>query len=97
MLEHASLARVAQQFSALDKLLMLILHLCTCRIRFKAQPSLFKMSDVAESDTELTKLSLQGIVFRSELQGRPMELFMCTVLKRQGYGEGFRWLAQYIN
>ncbi|ESO87060.1 hypothetical protein LOTGIDRAFT_210455 [Lottia gigantea] len=39
----------------------------------------------------------KGTVSRSELPGRPMELFMCTVLKRQGYGEGFRWLAQYIN
>jgi len=36
-------------------------------------------------------------VNRSELPGRPMELFMCSVLKRQGYGEGFRWMAQYIN
>lgn len=27
---------------------------------------------------------------------RPLELFMCSVLKKQGYGEGFRWLAQYI-
>ncbi|XP_013781885.1 GTP-binding protein SAR1b-like [Limulus polyphemus] len=38
----------------------------------------------------------KGKVPRSELPGRPLELFMCSVLKRQGYGEGFRWLAQYI-
>ncbi|XP_015782071.1 GTP-binding protein SAR1 [Tetranychus urticae] len=38
----------------------------------------------------------KGKVSRSELPGRPVELFMCSVLKRQGYGEGFRWIAQYI-
>ncbi|KAJ9599362.1 hypothetical protein L9F63_010124 [Diploptera punctata] len=39
----------------------------------------------------------KGKVPRTELPGRPLELFMCSVLKRQGYGEGFRWLAQYID
>jgi len=39
----------------------------------------------------------KGNVPRSELPGRPLELYMCSVLKRQGYGEGFRWLAQYID
>jgi len=39
----------------------------------------------------------KGTVTRSELHGRPLELFMCSVLKRQGYGEGFRWISQYLD
>ena len=39
----------------------------------------------------------KGKVSKTELSARPVELFMCSVLRRQGYGEGFRWLAQYID
>lgn len=27
---------------------------------------------------------------------RPMEIFMCSVVKKVGYGDAFRWLSQYL-
>ncbi len=31
-----------------------------------------------------------------EEHGRPLEVFMCSLLKRQGYGEAFRWIARFL-
>jgi len=28
---------------------------------------------------------------------QPLEVFMCSVVKRAGYADGFKWLAEYLN
>ncbi|CCW59771.1 unnamed protein product [Phytomonas sp. EM1] len=27
---------------------------------------------------------------------RPLEVFMCSIVQKYGYGDGFRWLSQYL-
>lgn len=27
---------------------------------------------------------------------RPLEVYMCSIVKKTGYGDGFRWLSQYL-
>lgn len=44
----------------------------------------------------LTYTTGKGKVNLTDSKMRPLELFMCSVVKRQGYGEAFRWVSQYI-
>jgi GTP-binding protein SAR1 len=38
----------------------------------------------------------QGNVDLSDSKVRPLEIFMCSIVKQQGYGAGIKWLSQYI-
>eukprot|EP00047_Mylnosiga_fluctuans_P001431 m.220307 g.220307 ORF g.220307 m.220307 type:complete len:193 (-) comp10351_c0_seq1:93-671(-) len=56
----------------------------------------------ASQDELIAALGLQGqLTGKStalkDLSGRrPIEVFMCSVKNKAGYGDGFRWLSQYL-
>ncbi|KAL4429469.1 hypothetical protein ABPG74_001314 [Tetrahymena malaccensis] len=44
----------------------------------------------------LANSSQIGIEKITEIDGRPIELFMCSVSKKMGYAEGFQWLSKFL-
>jgi len=56
----------------------------------------------AVSEEELAScLGLSGQLTGKEGKGpqgaRPLEVFMCSIIQRQGYCEGFEWLARFLS
>lgn len=57
----------------------------------------------AVSEEELTTaMGLNGLLTGKNVKVtdpavRPMEVFPCSVVQKIGYGDGFRWLAQYLD
>jgi len=37
-----------------------------------------------------------GVEKIKEIDGRPINLFMCSVAKKAGYAEGFRWVGEFL-
>lgn len=44
----------------------------------------------------LTMTTGKGTVNLGDSNIRPIEVFMCSIVRKMGYGEGFKWMTQYI-
>jgi GTP-binding protein SAR1 len=59
------------------------------------------LSDASSEDELRSELGLDTYAVNTqgkvEPGSRPVGLFMCSVAKRSGYADGFKWISQYLN
>ena len=51
--------------------------------------------DGALSEPRLHQTTGKGVIPLPDYT-RPLEVFMCSIANREGYGTGFKWLSQYM-
>jgi GTP-binding protein SAR1 len=98
LVDASDIERVAESKLALDGLLM---NADMAHVPFLI---LCNKIDAPTALSEHTMRDYLGLLHQTTGRGvgtmsdgvRPIELFMCSVVERAGYGEGFKWLAQYI-
>jgi len=49
--------------------------------------------DILRLEFGLATKSAWGVEKIKEIDGRPIDVFMCSVAKKAGYAEAFRWIS----
>ncbi|EPY28697.1 GTP-binding protein SAR1 [Strigomonas culicis] len=86
---------------AKDELDMLLMAEELANVPFLILGNKIDMPRACSEDALIAAMGLNGLLTGKQNKVtdpavRPLEVYMCSVVKKIGYGEGFRWLAEYL-
>lgn len=100
LIDTADRERLAESCIELNKVL-------TAELPDMQQTPLLVLGNKIDMDGAISEQELRECFHLMETTGkgkialpehiRPVEVFMCSIVNREGYREGIQWLAQYIN